>query len=262
MATILVVDDERLICDLLRLVLGSHGHDVIVASTGEAGLELFAARKPRLTIIDICMPGIGGLEVLKQIHLKDPLAAVMILSGTATETLKRQAREGGAYEFLSKGVPLDDLMGAVNRGLVPPASPAPTPLPWGGGAQAGGPEPASILVVDDDPAIRDLLMDFLTARGYRVRTAQDGPAALALVAQHAPELILLDIYLPGMNGVAVLRELRARQYTGGVIVLSGSKEEKLLEAMLKMDAVELMPKPFELERLALAIQVGLILSKH
>ena len=262
MATILVIDDERLICDLLRLVLGSHGHDVIVASTGEAGLELFAARKPRLTIIDICMPGIGGLEVLKQIHLKDPLAAVMILSGTATETLKRQAREGGAYEFLSKGVPLDDLMGAVNRGLMPPASPAPTPLPWRGRAQAGGQEPASILVVDDDPAIRDLLMDFLTARGYRVRTAQDGPAALALVAQHAPELIVLDIYLPVMNGVAVLRELRARQYTGGVIVLSGSKEEKLLEAMLKMDAVELMPKPFELERLALAIQVGLILSKH
>ena len=60
----------------------------------------------------------------------------------------------------------------------------------------------------------------------------------------------------------MLRELRARQYTGGVIVLSGSKEEKLLEAMLKMDAVELMPKPFDLERLALAVQVGLILSKH
>lgn len=221
MATILVVDDERLICDLLRLVLGSHGHDVIVASTGEAGLELFAARKPRLTIIDICMPGIGGLEVLKQIHWKDPLAAVMILSGTATETLKRQAREWGAYEYLSKGVPLNDLMGAVNRGLVQPASPTPTPFPLGGRAQAGGPEPASILVVDDDPAIRNLLMDFLTARGYRVQTAQDGPAALALVAQHAPELILLDIYLPGMNGVGVLRELRARQYKGGVIVAGG-----------------------------------------
>lgn len=259
MATILVIDDERLICDLLRLVLGSHGHDVIVASTGEAGLELFAARKPRLTIIDICMPGIGGLEVLKQIHWKDPLAAVMILSGTATETLKRQARDWGAYEYLSKGVPLDDLMGAVNRALTQPASPAPPPLPWGG---AGGQEPASILVVDDDPAIRDLLMDFLTTRGYRVQTAQDGPAALASVERETPQLIVLDIYLPGMNGVAVLRELRARQYTGGVIVLSGSKEEKLLEAMLKMDAVELMPKPFDLERLALAIQVGLILSKH
>jgi CheY-like chemotaxis protein len=57
MATILVVDDERLFCDLLRMVLGGHGHDVIVTSTGEAALELFTARKTRLTIIDICMPG-------------------------------------------------------------------------------------------------------------------------------------------------------------------------------------------------------------
>lgn len=131
MATILVDDDERLICDLLRMVLGSHGHEVIVASTGEAALEVFTVRKPRLTIIDICMPGISGLEVLRQIHRKDPLAAVMILTGTATETLKHQARDWGAHEFLSKGVPLDDLMGAVNRALTQSASTAPPPLPWG-----------------------------------------------------------------------------------------------------------------------------------
>jgi len=261
MATILVVDDERLICDLLRLVLGSHGHEVIVASTGEASLELFTARKPRLTIIDICMPGISGLEVLKHIRWKDPLAAVMILTGTATETLKRQARDWGAHEFLSKGVPLDDLMGAVDRAITQSSKTAPPPLPWRGEAQTGIQEPASILVVDDDSAIRDLLTDFLTKRDYRVQTAPDGPTALALVDQAAPQLIVLDIYLPGMNGVTVLSELRARQYAGGVIVLSGSKDEKLLNAMLKMGAVELMPKPFDLERLALAIQVGLILSK-
>lgn len=132
----------------------------------------------------------------------------------------------------------------------------------GGGAQTGTQEPALILVVDDDPAIRDLLMDFLRKRGYRVQTAQDGQTALASVERGAPQLIVLDIYLPGINGVTVLRELRAKRYAGGVIVLSGSKEEKLLEAMLKMDAVELIPKPFDLERLALAIQVGLILSRH
>jgi len=262
MATILVVDDERLICDLLRMVLGGHGHEVIVASTGEAALELFTVRKPRLTIIDICMPGIGGLEVLKQIHWKDPLAAVMILTGSTTETLKRQARDWGAQEFLSKGVPLDDLLGAVNRALTQSASTASPPLPWGGGRQTEPQEPASILVVDDDPAIRDLLTDFLTKRGYRVQTAEDGQTALSVVERGAPQLVVLDIYLPGMNGVTVLRELRARKYTGNVIVLSGSKEEKLLNAMLKMGVVELMPKPFDLERLALAIQVGLILSRY
>ena len=261
MATILVIGDERLICDLLRLVLTSHGHDVIIASTGDAALELFTARKPRLTIMDIGMTESDAMELLKQIHGKDPLAAVMILTATTTGTLKRQAQDSGVIEFLSKEIPLDDLIGTVNRTITQSRETAPLPLPWGKGTKGWLLEPASILVVDDDPTIRNLLTDFLTTRGYRVQTAPDGPTTLALVGRAAPQLLILDINLPGMNGVTVLRELRARQYTGGVIVLSGSKDEKLLTAMLEMGAVELLPKPFDLERLALAIQVGLILSK-
>ena len=77
-----------------------------------------------------------------------------------------------------------------------------------------------------------------------------------------PRLVVLDIYLPGgMNGLKVLREIRAKRYGGGVIVLSGCQEEKLLEELLGMGAVEFMAKPFDLERLALAVQVGLILTK-
>ncbi len=118
------------------------------------------------------------------------------------------------------------------------------------------------MIVDDDPVIRELLADFLTQRGYQVLTAQDGAAALAVVDEKPPGLVVLDIYLPDMNGVTVLRELRAREYHGGVIVLSGSREERLLKDMLSMGAVELMSKPFDLERLALAIQVGLILTNR
>jgi len=266
MATILVVDDERLICDLLQLVLSRQGHEVLLASNDREALDLFAKRRPRLTIMDICMSGSGGIELLKQIHVKDPLAAVMILTRTVAETLKRQALDWGVTEFLSKGLSLDELMAAVDRAIKHQASatpPSPPPLPRsGGGGQVGVQEQASILVVDDDPVVSDLLTDFLTQRGYRVRKAHDGPEALSSVQQAAPQLIVLDIYLPGMSGVAVLQELRARRYAGGVIVLSGSTEEKLLGAMLKMGAVELMPKPFDLERLALAVQVGLILSKR
>ena len=266
MATILVVDEERLICDLLRLVLSKHGHEVVIASNSQAALDLFTKRRPRLTIIDVCMPESGGIELLKQIHGKEPLAAVMILTGTATETLKSQARDWGVTDIFSKGLSLNELMGAVDRAIKKAAGAAPPslPSPSGGGepVPSGTPEPPSILVVDDDPAIRSLLTSFLTQRGYRVRTAPDGLAALAAVQQAAPQLIVLDIYLPYMTGVTVLRELRTRQFTGNVIVLSGSTEETLLDAMLKMGVVELIPKPFDLERLALAIQVGLILGRH
>lgn len=262
MATILVVDDERLICDLLQVVLRRHGHEVLIASSDREALALFTMRRPRLVIVDICMPGSSGIELLTQIHWKDPSAAVMILTRTMTENLTSQARKWGVTEILSKGIPLDDLMEAVDRAITQSEKTAPPSLVSGEGTQVGTEATASILVVDDDPVIRNLLTDFLTKRGYRVQTAQDGQTALALAAQGAPHLIVLDIHLPDMNGVAVLQQLRARRYDGSVIVLSGSQDEKLLDAMLKLGVVELTPKPFDLERLALAIKVGLILSKH
>ena len=264
MATILVVDDEQLICDLLRLVLSSHGHDVIVASNGRDALKLFVERRPHLTVVDVCMPEIDGIELLKQIHWMDPLAAVMVLTGLETTALKSYARDWGATDFLSKDVPLEKLLGAVNRALRRAEKARGACLPCGAvGRPVGLIEgPASVMVVDDDSVLRDLLAGFLAQRGYRVLTAKDGQAALTVADERPPELVILDICLPDMNGVTVLRELRARDYRGGVIVLSGSREEPLLKEMLGMGAVELMSKPFDLERLALAVQVGLILTNR
>ena len=93
-----------------------------------------------------------------------------------------------------------------------------------------------------------------------MRVAQDGPAALALVAQEQPQMVILDMYMPGMNGLEVLRALRAKQYTGGVIALTASQDEKLLQEVLDLGAVDVLTKPVDLERLALAIQVGCILT--
>lgn len=263
MATILVVDDERLICDLLQIVLSSHGHEVVVASNGRDALKLFVERRPRLTLVDLCMPGMDGIELIKQIHWMDPLAAVMVLTGLESDAFKKYAMESGATEFLQKDVPLDQLLGTVNRALrrsdhasaaCLPSVPAGRPIGLG--------EPVSIMIVDDDQVIRELLANFLAQRGYHVLTAQDGATALAVADKRPPGLVILDIYLPDMNGVTVLRELRAKGYHGGVIVLSGSREERLLKEMLNRGAVELMAKPFDLERLALAVQVGLILTNR
>src|SRR5947209_20531477 len=92
MATILVVDDERLICELLHVVLSSQGHEVLIASNGEQALGLFAKRRPRLTLLDICMPGLDGIEVLQQIHWIARLGPVMILTALDTDTLRPEAK--------------------------------------------------------------------------------------------------------------------------------------------------------------------------
>ena len=88
------------------------------------------------------------------------------------------------------------------------------------------------------------------------------PQALASVEQEVPRLIVLDMNMPGMNGVEVLRKLRERKYAGGVILLTTGQDDKLLEEALDLGSVDVMGKPVDLERLALAIQVGCILTEH
>ena len=267
MSTILVVDDERLICDLLRSVLAGHGHEVLMAMNGREGLELFKKHRPRFTLLDLRMPEMNGIEVLKQIRAIDPQAAVLILTAWGSDALEQQARQLGVVDFLSKGLSLDVLVDAMERTLqqtAQAASPAQAAAP--GGAPRAAPVATGdedfILVVDDEPQIRDLLKRFLSLRGYKVRVASDGQQALTMVEQEAPQLIVLDVYMPGINGVEVLRQLRRRKFTGGVILLTGSQDDKLLQEALDLGSVDVMGKPVDLERLALAIQVGCILTEQ
>jgi DNA-binding response OmpR family regulator len=262
MAIILVVDDDRLISDLLQVALEKEGYEVVTASNGYEALELFIERRPSLTIVDICMPGLDGIEVIKQIRSRDSHAAMMVLTGLESDTLKSQAGTWDVTEFLNKSAPLSQLMGTVNRALQQSGKAAAARLPSGtADRRAERQEPASILVVDDDLVLRELLADFLTKRGYQVMTAQDGQTALSAFDKQPPQLVILDIHLPGgMNGIKVLRELRARGYAGAVIALSGMYDDSLMKEMLSLGTVELIAKPFDLAQLDLAIQVGIILT--
>jgi CheY-like chemotaxis protein len=267
MATILVVDDERLVCDLLRSVLSGYGHDILTASNGREALELFKKHRPRFTLLDLRMPVMNGIEVLKQIRTIDPQAAVMVLTAWGSDALQQQARQLGVVDFLSKELSLDTLVEKMERTLprsAQKASVAQAVAP-AGAPQVAPPAPGdgdSILVVDDEPQIRDLLKRFLSLRGYEVQVASDGQQALKMVEKEAPQLIVLDVYMPGINGVEVLRQLRGRKFTGGVILLTASQDDKLLQEALDLGSVDIMGKPVDLERLALAIQVGCILTEQ
>ena len=255
MATILVVDDEQMICDLMRPALSRHGHVVLTATGGREGLELFRQHRPRITLLDLRMPEMDGIEVLEQIRAMDPQASVMMLTGAGSEGLENRARELGVTDFLRKGLSLTVLEGILERVMQQPVR-AQTLPPLSMGASVGTQETASILVVDDELMIRDLLAKFLAQRGYQVHTAQNGKEALALVERIQPRVIILDLYMPGMNGVAVVRELNAMQYSGSIIMLTASEDEKLLREAWDLGAMDLLGKPVDLDRLLMAVEVG------
>jgi DNA-binding response OmpR family regulator len=262
MAKILVIDDERMVCDLLRAVLSRYGHEVLTAFDGRNGLALFEQHRPRFTLLDLRMPGMDGIEVLTRIRALDPKASVIVLTGAGSADLENQARQMGVTDFLSKGLSLDVLVQAMERVMQQPVKPPASPSQSADTqkAPAHSQEAGSILVVDDEPQIRDLLRKFLSARGYQVRVATDGQQALALVDQKSPDIIVLDVNMPGMNGIEVLKRLRAKNYAGGVMFLTSSQDEMLLQEGLELGSVDILGKPVDLERLELTIQLGCILS--
>src|SRR5919197_6558543 len=105
----------------------------------------------------------------------------------------------------------------------------------------------AILVVDDDPPIRRMLERTLAAEGYAVRTAADGGAALAAVERSVPDLVVLDVALPGLDGIAVCRRLRAKGLAVPVLMLTARDAVGDRVAGLDAGADDYLVKPFASE---------------
>ena len=255
MVKILVIDDDRMNCDLLQAILTRHGYDVYSAMSGREGLNLFRQHNPRVTILDLRMPEMDGLTVLKEIRAIDPQAPVIILGGGATEIQENQARALRVTDFVRKGLSLDVLVEGVNRVVQQPARKQEAAGPQAGPAAETG---ETILIIDDDQLVRDLLVQFLSLRGYRALGVKDGTQALSMMEQTPTDLILLDLMLPGMSGVEVLRRLRGNHFTGGIIILTGSYDEELLEEAWSLHPQEVISKPIDLEKLLAIIQLVLV----
>ena len=100
---VLVIDDEESIRSLLQIKLTHEGREVLMASDGQEGLKLFYRERPDITLLDLRMPGMSGLEVLRKIKAYDRHAVVMIFTGCATEDTINEARSLGVTDFLQKG---------------------------------------------------------------------------------------------------------------------------------------------------------------
>ena len=126
---VLVVDDEDSIRTLLKITLSQEGRTVVTAACGKEAIAMFQTTRPNLTILDIDMPDIDGIAVLRQIRAIDPHARVMIFTGGGSSpSVEREARALGVTDFLHKGLALPPLAELQSRGSLP-ASPQGTPLP-------------------------------------------------------------------------------------------------------------------------------------
>jgi PAS domain S-box-containing protein len=119
-----------------------------------------------------------------------------------------------------------------------------------------------ILVVDDEPLICELLQEFLAERGYRAIIANSGEEALELYKLDRPDMVLLDVLLPGKNGLEVLKEIKAFDPKAAVFIITAVREEEVHKQAKAEGILDLITKPIDKDHLALALKTNTTISNR
>ena len=218
---------------LFRDVLNATGYETLEATTGIDAVALATKHVPDLVLMDIRLPDIDGVEALAQLAARSDGLGPGVGSHRTGDGRRSRALPRGRLRRL----PLE-----AGRHRRAPRR-RETPLRRSRQMSANG--RPTILVVDDVPQNVRLLEAVLAPQGYNVVSATDGHAALELVASAAPDLVLLDVVMPGKDGYAVCTELRAKEETAvlPVIMITSSIGHEKTRA-IEAGADDFIPKPF------------------
>jgi DNA-binding response OmpR family regulator len=242
---LLLIDDSLTFRESLGRALRDAGYRVVTATTGEEGLKLAAAQRPRAIVVDGQLPGIDGPGVIRRVRLDAALRSTPCVLLTAAKELDAElaALDAGADAFVHKDQDVEVILAKLQAAL------RVTPVPETSAEMASLLAPKRILTVDDNQDYRELLAISLRSEGYEVIAARSGEEALELLAVQAVDCILLDMLMPGMGGGETCRRLKASPGIRDipVLLLSASEERAAVLEGLATGADDYVPKSAELE---------------
>jgi PAS domain S-box-containing protein len=228
-ALVLVIEDDADARELLRTHIEDLGYRVAQAATGVQGLQMARTLLPQLITLDLMMPGMDGWELLKRLAATPELARipVVIVSSIAGEM---QNRFVGAVDWINKPVAHALLCNAITRNI---------------DREEGG-----VLIIEDDPDARELLMRYvLDEHQGNLRVASDGASALAMLEHHLPDLVLLDLKMPSVDGFSFLETIRQNPRLShlAVIVVTAQHLSTQQRAILAERTIAVLEKGATLE---------------
>ncbi len=232
---ILVVDDEPNIRQFLAHELTQKGYRVIGASNGKEALTLTRERRPDLITLDIQMPDINGFDVTSVLKNDEATKGIPILILSVTDD-KEKAYRLGANDTMTKPFNNEELVSRINQLLI--------------GTKK------TILIVDDDKSLVKSVKYHLDHKGYSTYVAYDGKEALEMVASHHPDLIILDIIMPNMDGYEVIKSLKSNPETAdiSIVMVTGVDIAGGRVKALSVGASDYVPKSGDFNRMYKAIE--------
>jgi len=237
--TILVVDDDPDIANLVKMQLESSGYRVFVLGRGRSVVARAVEKQPDLIILDLILPDVDGMDVLRALKKNTATADIPIVVLSVRQD-DGTAWRLGAVDYLTKPVESEYLLQSVEKALT-----------WQG----------RVLVVDDDADTAGLLSAAVRQIGFTPLVAANGYEALALARRYRPDLILLDLRLPGMDGYEALIHLKRDAVTQTIPIAAISAHvanvEQERKRLIALGADSFLPKPFSIEELLTEVEAAL-----
>ena len=239
--TLLIVEDQGEVRRLALSILKGSGYRLLEAENAEQALQLSAgyAGGIDLLITDVIMPGLNGRQLADRLANERPGLKVLYTSGYAADVIALEGSLEPGMAYLPKPFGAAQLAAKVREVL---------------GAGRG---PSTLLVIDDDPAVRGFLRQILAGAGYIVVEAGDGRSGMSKIEPHRVDLVITDLVMPEQEGLETLQRLRAERPNLPVIVISGAFGGSYLKTARRLGATAALAKPIDPETLLRAVREAL-----
>ena len=213
--TVLVIDDDPTVHDLMRRFLHKERLQMIAASGGEEGIRLARELRPAVITLDVLMPGMDGWAVLAALKSDSLLSDIPVIMLTIMDE-KQMGYALGAADYLTKPIDWERLAVLLQR------------------YDCARP-PCPVLIVEDDAGMREMLRRRLEREGWTVIEAGNGRTGLERMAERRPDLILLDLMMPDMDGFQFLDEIRKQEAWRSIPVIVITAKELTPEDRQKLN---------------------------
>ena len=285
---VLLVDDEEDYVRTMAERLEMRDVGSRVALSGEDALLMVEDDTPNVMVLDLRMPGINGMEVLERVKRDHPQVEVIVLTGHGSDREEQAARRLGAFEYVQKPADTSDLAGTIRRAwtksikaavelikdsknefgrsmtaaalaeagaadmaremLQKPTEPQAEEALRSPGSTADTPS-LKVLLVDDEEDFVRTMADRMQMRDVGSEVALDGQQALEMLEDEIPDVMVLDLRMPGIDGMELLQRVKKTYPQLQVIIMTGHGSDKDEERARRLGAFAYLKKPVDINHL-------------
>ena len=223
--TILIVDDNEDLLQTFAMIFKRRGFCVETAGNGTSAVDKFKEQDFDVTLMDIVMPEMNGVEAFKKMKKMQPGAPVILMTAYSDEELIQTARDEGIRQIIHKPIRIDQLIEMITK--------------------AASSQP--ILIIDDDADICETLTKVLKLEGHEVLTAGSGEEAVDIARERACQIAFIDVKLPHIDGLETLLRLKEVNPDLLTVMMTGFRNEvkDALEKAQAASAITCLYKPFD-----------------